>query len=522
MRAHSLCYGQRALEISVPTLRSELEPFLSALAHVHYRRGAGLAAGRSDEESVADVLAAYPAFCRPETFQMVEESLRRAQAKEAQDAVRRFRALRELLATQVEDAFAGPAQAEMDRLQAEGEVVTPTGRRTFAEACAQLPTEEDRLARAATERALSAFLRDHASPYARRVEAAARCAQALGRESYLALRAEVTGIDTAALATDARALLHETEDAWRDVLGYALRKLDPRLRPLPQGDASRPDLLRLALAPHLLEHFPRSALVSSVRRSIEELGFHPTAHGRIRVDTEARPGKSPRPFVAAVGVPDDVRLVVHPGQGMEDYVALLHEYGHALHFAHAPAMGTVEDRRLADASVTEGFAFVFAHFLLEERWLRRYLGVGADRAKDVARIATLNALGLLRRHAARLLYEVELYRRGPSPALAATYREELEAALFVRVPEGFYLFDADPQLYGARYLRGWALEAQLTKTLRERFDEDYFRNPASGRYLEGLFGLGGTHDAEGLARLVGADGLSLQAAGARLVDGLNR
>ena len=86
---------------------------------------------------------------------------------------------------------------------------------------------------------------------------------------------------------------------------------------------------------------------------------------------------------------------------------------------------------------------------------------------------------------------------------------------------GFFLFDVDPQLYSARYLRGWALEARLQRTLRERFNEDFWRNPATGAWLRTLFARGGAVEAEALAHELSGQPLSLPEAGARLVAVLN-
>jgi hypothetical protein len=65
-------------------------------------------------------------------------------------------------------------------------------------------------------------------------------------------------------------------------------------------------------------------------------------------------------------------------------------------------------------------------------------------------------------------------------------------------------------------LRGWALEAVLLGKLREKFNEDFWRNPATGRWLKELSQRGQRDDATEIARQLGAE-LQLEAAGARLV-----
>ena len=45
--------------------------------------------------------------------------------------------------------------------------------------------------------------------------------------------------------------------------------------------------------------------------------------------------------------------------------------------------------------------------------------------------------------------------------------------------------DVDPRFYAARYLRAWQLQALLTETLVERFNEDWWRNPQAGPWVIG-------------------------------------
>jgi hypothetical protein len=267
--------------------------------------------------------------------------------------------------------------------------------------------------------------------------------------------------------------------------------------------------------------FGREDLLHAVTRWLGEWGFTPNAKGHIRIDDEDRPGKSSRPFVAAVRVPTEIRLVVQPLGGMDALGSLLHEMGHAQHLAHVSETAPVEFRRLADASVNEAFASLFERLLLSPEWLKRYLRQPTSGARDSARLAAFQALTVLRRHCAKLAYELSLSTKGASPDRADEYAEGQRRALFVDPHPGFFLYDVDPQLYSARYLRAWALETRLTAHLTERFNEDFWRNPTAGHWLKGLFARGGTDDAEALATEVSATALSIPDAGTRLVSILN-
>ena len=68
---------------------------------------------------------------------------------------------------------------------------------------------------------------------------------------------------------------------------------------------------------------------------------------------------------------------------------------------------------------------------------------------------------------------------------------------------------ASPPVAAARYLRAWQLQAVLDESLRERFDEDWWRNPKAGPWISGeLFGHGQRELADEQAQRVAGKGLS--------------
>lgn len=503
------------MELSVHGLRDRLDSFLYELGSMQYRYGAGL----TRDFPIARLYASFPEVTRAETFLAIREA--RNQPSTDANEKRRLGALLEFLAGQVEDALAAEAMEEIARVEATGSVTVKSENVAFRDALAQLSKESDRERRQSLETELSKFLSDKRRPYILRREAALRTAEELKAPSYLALRDELSGFNARALAAQAQQVLAQTEDAYRDVLGYALRKLDGQLRPLPLGNARRHDIVRAALAPWLFPHFRREDLFHAVTRCLSDMGFHPNAEGRISLDAEDRPQKTARAFVADLRVPDDIRLVVRPLGGIDDYYSLLHEYGHALHLAHASHRAPIEDRRLGDSSVLQAHAALFDHFLLDEGWLRRYLRLPTSVARDAARIAAFNNLVLLRRYCAKLCYELSLYERGPSDAMADEYESRLTHALFVGVPRGLFLYDVDPQLFAARYLRAWALEARMHTLLQSRFNEDFWRNPAAGTWLKNLSSQGQRENAEELAKTLSGEPLELAQAGARLIRIMN-
>jgi hypothetical protein len=321
-------------------------------------------------------------------------------------------------------------------------------------------------------------------------------------DGYIASFEALSGMSLARLADQCRQFLSSTSDMWNDVLPHYLRS---RLR-IRSGTATRADALRLFRAAEFDDAFPAAALSESVRRQVTEMGIDPTAGNRIIYDLEDREGKRARAFCAPVRVPDEVYLVLRPHGGQSDYTTLLHELGHALHFAYASAQLPFEFRWLGDNSVTETYAMLFDHRMHDRGWLSRYTELGG-RAGDFRRMMAFEELHFIRRYCAKLLYEMEVYGGSfDASRLADRYVEWLsDSTGFAYRPEDAFV-DLDSGFYSARYLRAWQLQALVNAALTERFDEDWYRNPVSGPWFtEELLARGQRDTADELAVMLGGE-----------------
>ena len=214
---------------------------------------------------------------------------------------------------------------------------------------------------------------------------------------------------------------------------------------LPLDELRYADVSHLWRATSFDDVFAADRLVPTLEGTLAGMGIDLRAQTNVHVDTEVRELKSPRAFCAPVRVPEEIYLVVLPRGGQDDYGALLHEAGHTEHFAHVAPDLAFEYRRFGDNAVTEAFAFLFDHLLLNRAWLGRHLDF-AD-CDDFLRFATVSDLFYLRLYAARLAYETELHVcEGPLGAMAETYRRRLSEAIMIEVPAENYLADVDPGL----------------------------------------------------------------------------
>lgn len=334
--------------------------------------------------------------------------------------------------------------------------------------------------------------------------------------TYNAAWEALSGIPLAALRAECEAFLRDTQAMWDDLLPFYVK----RGLAMPLADVTRADLLALMRAPEFDAFFPAGAMEREVRRQVTEMGTSPDAEGRVRYDTADRPGKRARAFCAPVRIPDVVHLVLRPHGGSNDWMTLMHELGHALHFGNMRRDLPFEFRWLGDNSVTEGYAMLFDHRLKDKGWLQRYTQLTPKELPAFLHSQGFEELHFVRRYCAKLIYETELHGGAvPWAALPDLYVETLTGATGFRYQRADAFVDVDPRYYAARYLRAWQMQAVLDEALRERFDEDWWRNPKAGPWMVGeLFGWGQQELAHEQTARVAAKGLSF----APVIAGIHR
>ncbi|MCA9524301.1 MAG: hypothetical protein KC609_25205 [Myxococcales bacterium] len=382
---------------------------------------------------------------------------------------------------------------------------------SLREAQALLPTIEPRALRDQLDRRIAAHVGAIARPLQRGFERLVETSNRLRLDDYSNLLPSLLGFDLPPLVDAARALLDSTEDAYRDVSAWYLE----RVCGVAPREARFHDWLYLLRAPWLRREYQPFDLVPKGQSCLREMSIDwPKA---IHLDLEERPNKVARAFCVPLSVPDSIALSIFPRGGFEDYAAFYHELGHALHFSHVSPNLPIGVRALGDDALFEGYAMLFEGLVAEPLWVRRFLGYRVS--ADDERFFALRRLFQLRRSCGKLIYEVELYREGLRADRADRYREILGRALGIEVHREFFLLDVDPHLYCSAYIRAWALEDALRRFLCERWDEQWWRDPATGAFLRSLFARGQTFDAEELAAELGAE-LSLARVGEGLVERL--
>lgn len=241
----------------------------------------------------------------------------------------------------------------------------------------------------------------------------------------------------------------------------------------------------------------------------------------IQLDTEDRPGKSPRAFCSPIDPPFDVRLIMRPSGGISDYDTFLHESGHALHFANSSPSLPFELLALSlGNSLSETYAFLFQHLVFEKPWLNKVMDV--KDADEICSFGKFFRLYMTRRYFGKLLYEIKFHNNdlskldgsfkkaaGEYADFSECYADILTKATSVKYYPDSYLIDMDQDMYVADYLRAWIAEAMLTQKLRSDYGPEWYFSPDAGVFIKSLFALGCSISVEDLASRLGYKGLDI-------------
>jgi hypothetical protein len=485
----------RTRSLSVERLRREGETFLQEISREYYQAHAGL-------KSTAELQQVYDRHAEilsRDALELAVDELRGAAP--GTEAHRSARLLTDWLA----DSQSARELAPLDERQIawEGSAVVrlPDGREIpYERAAIEMANATDRRDRLLIEAGRAKVVERELSPLRReRFERERDITELLGLAAdYNATFELLSGISLSGMRAECEQFLRDTQDMWRDVLPAFLRR---RLGIRPD-EATRSDALALFRAREFDAAFPGGAMESAISRQVREMGIDPLAGGRVRLDTGERAGKRARAFCAPVRVPEEVYLVLRPHGGQTDWNTFLHELGHALHFAYMRPDLPMEYRWLGDNSVTESYAMLFDHLMQDGGWLARYSGLAPADVNAFVRAAAFEELHFLRRYAAKLIYETELYGGETRwEALPDVYVDRLSDATTFRYDGADAFVDVDTRYYASRYLRAWQLQALLAETLTERYDADWWRNPRAGPWVCGtVFGVGQRELADELAQ----------------------
>jgi hypothetical protein len=329
----------------------------------------------------------------------------------------------------------------------------------------------------------------------------------LGYTSYEAFGSELRQTDLGRLALLAEEVLQATEAPYKEVM----ERLSQRELGMPFSSLTRADLPRLFRPREVDGFFPKSELLLRAHGTLAGMDIDLGEMKNVRIDArDDVKRKSSRPLALGIEVPGDVRLSVRPIEGALEQARLMHEIGHALHYAFTKE-SRFELAKLGNPTVTEAYAALFEDLAEDPVWLEEHVGLaGKDRTEYLA-ATSAHKLFLIRRAAGKLLYQLALHRQQE-----AVDARELYKAIIERVDEmpatdddvARYAVDQEDFFQSADNFRAWFLAGQLQGQLKARFGPAWWHDPEAGKFLEGLWSHGNALSAREVAGAMGEKGIA--------------
>jgi hypothetical protein len=375
-----------------------------------------------------------------------------------------------------------------------------------------IANSEDRSKREELERARCELEDEHLNPvYLETAQIERQAVRELGAPSYAELHRRF-GFRLDELGEQCRTFLDSTEKMYEQAADRLFRQ---RIG-IGLDQVGRWDVPRLFRANQWDEGFPADRMLPALEGTLEALGVDIRSQPNVVLDVEQRKNKSPRAFCAPIEVPGRVVLVIQPIGGADDWRALFHEAGHTEHFACTSPDLLVEERKLGDNAVTEGWAMTLEHLTINPPWLERLLSF--PRPSEFAAEGLVSLLYLFRRYCGKLLYELELGEADDVTAMKPRYVEILSNATKIEPSPTSYLSDVDGGYYVTEYLRAWAFESQMYFFLCERFGRDWSSKREAGSLLRELWSLGQKPTADELLTDVTGSEIRLEAVADRVAE----
>jgi hypothetical protein len=284
----------------------------------------------------------------------------------------------------------------------------------------------------------------------------------------------------------ALACLAATDALVEDAVPFALSRVEGASRDLGS-------LVRALRAREQDGLVRRDGRFRRIAEDLGALGFERDLAARVAVHG-THDGLLPRTRLALVRVPGDVRILESKVElGVASELAAMEGLGRALGFAlTAPAL-PIELRRPLAGSVARAIGVLFAQLLGDRAFLAGARSLGRRERDELGRRAALLLVLEARVHAAAIAARA---RARDAEARAEEGAALLARALGVHVPLAVArLVVVAPAALGPRF-RARVAGLALGVAMRDRFDEDWYRNPRAAEPIRAAAARGALASAE--------------------------
>ncbi len=339
-------------------------------------------------------------------------------------------------------------------------------------------------------------------------------ARALGYKDYLQAREYISGVEYSRLLDAVEESMGRLQDGYLERLRVSVEAT----LGIPLQEAGAWDIGRWRLLNDPVRYFGEKNLLPVAETMLSDLDIRPEASGAIEFDMDCRPQKRVGPCCIPIRVPQEIKIVMQAESGSGHYAALLHECGHACHFAWTSRSLPAEHRIWGDRALTESYACLLERFLLDPEWLVRMLSFAKSR--EFLRFQGLYRIFLVRRWTGKLRFALRLYQQESLDDVAHLYAETMHAATGLRYQPESWVADFADGLEAADYLRGWILECMLWEYMSRRYGKTWMRNRPAGGFLKEIWETGQLYRAEEMGREIGIGNLEPQILADDLSGGL--
>jgi len=331
--------------------------------------------------------------------------------------------------------------------------------------------------------------------------------KAMGYKNYTDFYYQVLGYAPGEPEAQARRFREETFPVYKEIITARCRQLfktDPAETPPWKSK-------NLWFGKEYDKYFPKENMLPFTYGFFAGLGMDIRTLPNVKVDDTDRPEKDSRAATFPVAVPADIRVNLKAIGGGEDYETAFHEFGHALHSAYTDPNLPFELRMLGSNELTETYAIFFQNLFSDQTFLLEEVKMPPKAVDEYLYYRLGLDMSSARSTAFDVIYDPELHSGELADPMARCKELTDEQRLFPEYPidtESYYLY-VDEGFYALYYMSAFYGAAQLKAKMVEKFGPRWYKDPAAGEMLKGLFKQGDALAIDDMLKQIGyAEGLN--------------
>jgi hypothetical protein len=493
--------------MQIESYRTRLEEFEQNLNRELYRYRSGL----KDRLDLVSLYSNYSDFFCLESIREIDSALKIESFESRRKSLEKILLF---LMDQYLDFHTAALNEESLRIQAKQNLTWEGREIPVSHATALLRTESDALRRRKLSERHGKALEESAGLRQRKIAQLGAAAADLGFNNYVEARERISGVQYENLLSAYEEILRRFEDGYWERLRVSMEAT----LGVPFHEAGSWDVAHWEGKNDQPLVFAEGNLLGVVESTVSELGIRPEQSEAVSLDLERTVSKQPGACCIPIRIPDEIKIVMTPGDGSRHYAALMHECGHAYHFAWTSPSLPPEHRLLGDRALSESYAFLIERFLQEREWLTRMLRF--PKSESFLRFQALHRIFLIRLCVGNLRFALRIHGNRSFDDAPHIYSETMQLHTGLRhTPELWSADLADP-FACADYLRGWALEAMLREHLCTRYGTGWAGNRSAAGFLKEIWETGLLYRADELCREIGFGDLEPQLLADKLWEGL--